>query len=361
MLALYRSGQQARALEDVTARAGTASRRSSVSSRAARCRSWSASILAHDPALGAPVPRGPAGGLASEAADRASRTATAIAVGRRRCRPGVQEQPEGGSAATYGLVELGRLHLRVGSRDSRRAAVARRRGSGRFGSQSPGRSTSRGCRPPPESVVDRIPVGGAPAAWRSAAARYGRQRFRRPRDEDRSRNRDRHSDGRARWRERVGTCCSAAVQLWVAVGRDGRLAARDRPGSGVVRRTVTLPSRRRRLPSPTRRYLGRGLRGGTVNEVDPRGGSILATVRVGTGPSATRSRWRERSGSPTPSTRHRLRIDCAHRLRVAATVPVDERPASVVAPRVAGVGRESVRRGRCPHRRTELLSIRTSP
>ena len=331
MLALYRSGQHARALDAYrAARQRLAEELGLEPGRTVQA--LERAILTHDPALGAPVaargrPPAPrrrrrlaAAGIVVAIAAGAGVSLVLALRGTPRTRV---------PAATDGVVELRSGSAAPGAGvalETAPAAIAA--GFGSLWVAEPSRSDIARVDLRRRSVVDRIPVGGAP----TAVAVGGGSVWVAGVPGDRV---SRIDPGAGTVTQTIGlgggTVSALAFgggRLWVADALDESLLEVD-PASGLVRRTVTLPFTPTALAVTGRVIWVVDYDDGTVNEVDPRGGSILATTRVGTGPSAIAiaggSVWVANELDGTVS-----RID-ADTGSVAATVPVESGPAAIVA------------------------------
>jgi YVTN family beta-propeller protein len=176
------------------------------------------------------------------------------------------------------------------------------------------------------AVVDRIPVSGTPGTL----AVGGGAVWAAPVPGDRVVRVDPET-GTITQTVRLGGGRASALAfglggLWVADIIDQSLLEVD-PSSGVVRRTLTLPVQPSALAFANESIWVADYDGGTVTEVEARQGNVLSTVHVGNGPSALAAGlgavWVANSLDSTVS-----RIDPA-RGSVAATIPVGSGPAAV--------------------------------
>jgi len=287
ILALYRSGQQARALDAYR----SAKRRLAEElglEPGPRLQELEQAILEHAPALGAtasePHPpvrrrRAPLVGVL---------VAAAVAVG---AAIGIVLGVEGTSASKLrpGANQLLGFTLNSAAPDDAvlldHAPAAIAAGEGSLWLADP--AAGAVCRVDPDrgTVVDRIQLGGTPGAvavgggsvWAASVLGDSVARID-------------PATGTVTQTIRLGGAQLSALAfgaggLWVADLTDNSLLEVD-PASGVVRRTVALQLR------PSVLAIGAGglwvadYEQSAVSEVDPSSGSVLATVRVGTGPSA---------------------------------------------------------------------------
>ena len=328
MVALYRSGQQARALNAY--RAGR-QRFAEVLGLdpGLQLQELERAILAHDPALTPPV------SAHSHPSARPKRrrlvaivAATAVAAG--GCL-GVLAVYRGSGASGAGGSSNAVVELAAGS--SARLAVALTTapaavasGYGSLWVAEPSEGSIAQIDLNGRSVSDRIPVGGAPAVvvvgggyvWTADVA-GGRVTRIDPRT------------GTVTQRIGLGGGSVSALSfgggaLWVADATDDSLLEID-PATGLLRRTVTLPVQPSAIAVTNRAIWVADYDAGTVSEVDPRGGSVLATTHVGTGPSALAvaagAVWVANALDSTVS-----RID-ARTGTVSATVAVESGPAAL--------------------------------
>ncbi|MGN6799878.1 MAG: BTAD domain-containing putative transcriptional regulator [Gaiellaceae bacterium] len=271
MLALYRSGQQARALEAFRVGRHTLVQELGLEPGPA-LRELERAILAHDPSLelqaGSFAPR--------HSYRRHWPTATIAAVVL-------------AGAAAVGLVGM----LRGGASSSvvrlREPATALAHGFGSVWVADAGSGSVARIDESGRAVIDRVPVGGTPgvvvtgggAVW--AASVPGE-----------SISRIDPATGTITQRLGLGGGRLAALAfgngaLWVADSTDRSLLEID-PSSGRLRHSLTLAVTPTALVVVGRRVWIADYDAGSVSEVDPRGGSVLATVRTGTGPSSLAAR-----------------------------------------------------------------------
>jgi YVTN family beta-propeller protein len=330
MLALYRSGQQARALDAY--RAGRQRLAEELGlAPGLRLQELERGILAHDPGLAQPL------GRSSRPHARPSLRALAVVAAVVAAVAAVAVVPLlilTGSAqtrvhgSTSGVAELanGSLPIHEVSLSTAPAGVAS--GYGSLWVAEPGEGSIVRIDLRSRSVADRIPVGGAPAAvavgagsvWAADAA-GGRVTRIDP------------ATGTVTQRVGLGGGSVSALAfgggaLWVGDATDDSLLEID-PATGTVRRTVTLPVEPGAVAVTPDAVWVADYDDGTVSEIDPRGGSVLATTRVGTGPSALAvtggAIWVANELDSTVS-----RIDARTGL-VSATIPVPSGPAALVA------------------------------
>ena len=330
MLALYRGGQQTRALE-AYARGRRRLADELGLEPARQLQDLERAILTHDPGL--------------------------IAPGRRRARPrsgrhrglrlGLAAAAVTGAAATLVLLRSGNtgateisasvdqvVALSPGTGAPRSAAAiasapaAMAVGFGSLWLADPSTGSIDRLHAETGSVIDRIPVGGTPAAvtvgggsvW--VASVPG----------DRVLRIDPTTGAVTQTVPLGGAQLSALTfgrgALWVADATDQSLLDVD-VGTGTIRKTIALA-----LTPGALAVLGNAIwvadyDEGTVTEVEPRGGNVLATVRVGTGPTALvpagGSLWVANALDSTVS-----RIDVG-RGSVTAAVPVEGGPAALLA------------------------------
>ena len=178
------------------------------------------------------------------------------------------------------------------------------------------------------TVADRIPVGGTPgviavgggSVWTASVPGGSVVRI---------------DPGTGTVTQRIplgGSRLSALAfgrgSLWVADATDESLLEID-PGSGALRRTLTLSVHPTALAVDNDAIWVADYDAATVSEVDILGGNILATTRVGTGPTALAmshgSLWVANALDSTVS-----RVDL-HTGTVTATIPIASRPTSIIA------------------------------
>ena len=355
MLALYRSGRQAEALEAY----GAARRRwsrSSGSSRAPSCasctsdpragsgarrrRPWRRSGARRTTPAAAPAPpaRGAAAPVAAGARGAAGVLAFAVAALRARSPAGIDEN-------AVGLIDPGDGASRavpVGRGPGRVAA-----GAGSVWVANPLDGTVVADRPGARQVAT-IAVGGRPRGSRSGRIGLGRRRPRPPRRPDRPRQQrvvQRSTRERASRRRRRGRR---------AMGRVRRRRRGSRGSTSHAQGERSIPSgraRRRSRRAPARVWVA-SEETGEVVRIDPRRGgrrrlspsgrdrarSRSATARCG---SPTARTGRCRGSTPTPNT-------------VTGTVPVGRDPSAIAVGDGRGVGGRRRRAGRsCASTRTE--------
>ncbi len=329
MVALYRSGQQARALDAYRAhRHRLADELGLEPGRALQ--ELERAILAHDPTLALPAPPRDTAPLRSAHRRRivAAAAAAAVvgtAVGAAFVLRG--SSPSVVSSSADRLVEL------APHSDAARAAVeltgtpaAVASGYGSVWIADPGRGGVERVDPERLTVTDRITIGGAPgvlavgggSVWAASVAGGSVARID-------------PSTGTVTQTIPLGGSRLSALAfgrgaLWIADATDASLLELD-PADGTVRRTVTLPRPASGLAVTDQALWVSDYDGGTVSEVEPRAGNILATVRVGGGPSAlavtSGSVWVANALDSTVS-----RID-TRTGTVTATLPVGSGPAAL--------------------------------
>ncbi len=331
MLTLYRSGQQARALDAYrTGRQRLAEELGLEPGSAVR--ELERAILTQDPALGAPVVEGARCAVARRRRRLAAITVlVSIALG---AGIGLILVLRGSPAASFSAATDGLVELRSGSATARpglplgAAPAAIAAGFGSLWVAEPGVADVARIDLGGRSIVDRVPVGGAPAA----AAVGGGSVWVAGIPGDRV---SRIDPGTGTVTQTVGlgggTVSALAFGrgvLWVADATDDSLLEVD-PGSGLVRHTITLPVEPTALAVTAHAVWVADYDDGTVTEVDPRGGSVLATIRVGTGPSALTATpgavWVANQLDSTVS-----RID-ARTGTVVSTVAVESGPTALVS------------------------------
>jgi ABC-type transport system substrate-binding protein/DNA-binding SARP family transcriptional activator len=328
MVALYRSGQQARALDAY--RVGRHRLAEELGLEPGRAlQELERAILAHDPSLSRPDP--PSLIAPRRRLERrwfVAAAATAVIVGTAIGLAVVLRSPSDPVAfGSDGLVALAahsdavRAGLEVTSAP---AAVAS--GYGSLWIAEPGRGRVERVDPTAGTVEDRITIGGSPSVlavggssvWAASVAGDSVARID-------------PSTGTVTQTIRLGGSRLSALgfgrgALWIADATDASLLEID-PASGTVRRTVTLSSPPSALAVTDGALWVADYPGGTVSEVDPRAGNVLATVPVGGGPSALAvtpgSVWVANALDSTVA-----RID-ARRGAVTATLPVGSGPTAL--------------------------------
>ena len=287
MVALYRSGQQARALDAY--RAGRHRLAEELGLEPGRAlQELERAILAHDPALAPPVPpRESAPRLGLQRRRIAAAAATAVIVGTGiGLTLALRSASDSVAFGSNGLVELaahsGALPAAL-EVTSAPAAVAS--GYGSLWIAEPGRGRVERVDPERRTVEDRITIGGSPSGlaagggsvWAASVAGDSVARI------DPATGTVTQTIGLAG--SRLSALGFGRGALWIADATDASLLEID-PDSGTLRRTVTLPSPASALAVTDQALWVADYDGGTVSEVDPRGGNVLAPVRVGGGPSA---------------------------------------------------------------------------
>jgi YVTN family beta-propeller protein len=328
MVALYRSGQQARALEVYRDGRHRLAEELGLQPGGA-LRGLERAILAHDPALAAPG-RAPAivlrRGVERRRFALAAATAAVVAAG-----IGLAVVLRGSSDSVAlgsdGLVALAAHSDAVHAAlevTSAPAAIAS--GYGSLWIAEPGRGRVERVDPARRTVEDRITIGGSPSVlavggssvWAASVAGDSIARID-------------PSTGTLTQTIRLGGSRLSALGfgrggLWVADATDASLLEID-PATGTVRRTVTLSSPPSALAVTDRAVWVADYNSGTVSQVEPRAGNVLATVRVGGGPSAlavtSGSVWVANALDSTVA-----RIDTASST-VTATLPVGSGPAAL--------------------------------
>lgn len=331
MLALYRSGQQARSLDVYRAgRQRLAEQLGLVPGL--QLQELERAILAHDSALAAPdspTRRRSAAPKRRRRAVLVAATAVALGAGVMTLVFVLRDSPTSDvRSSANGVIELatGSGRRAVVALTTTPAAIAS--GYGSLWIAQPGEGSIAQVDLQRGAVADRIPVGGAPAAvavgggsvWTADVAG------------DRVTRIDPATGTVTQRIELGGGSVSAlafgAGALWVADGTDDSLLEIDL-GTGDVRRTLTLPVEPTAIAVTGRAVWVADYGEGTVSEFDPRGGSVLATVRVGTGPSALAASrgtvWVANTLDSTVS-----RIDARAGV-VTNTVPVESGPAALIA------------------------------
>jgi YVTN family beta-propeller protein len=326
MLALYRSGQQARALDAY--RVGRQRLAEELGlDPGLQLQELERAILAHDPALATPI------ALHSHPSARPKRrrlgaiavatvVAAGVCVGLLVAFGGAGASDAGGSSNAVVELPTG-SSVRVTLKTAPAAVAA---GYGSLWVAEPSEGSIAQIDLGRRSVSDRIPVGGAPAAvvvgggsvWTADVA-GGRVTRIDPRA------------GTITQRIGLGGASVSALAfgrgaLWVADATDDSLLEIN-PATGGLRRTLTLPVQPSAVAVTNRAIWVADYDDGTVSEVDPRGGSVLATTRVGSGPSAlvvaAGTVWVANALDSTVS-----RID-ARTGTVSATVAVESGPAAL--------------------------------
>lgn len=328
MLVLYRSGQQARALDIY--RAGRQRLAEDLGLEPGLpLRELERAILKQDPAL-APARVRPLPLFARRPRHRLA--VIPLAVGAAVCVGVVLLFVFRGSSAS-GLPSSSNGIVRIGAGTPRSvplpgSAAALALGYGALWAAEPGEGAVAQIDPERQVVVDRIPVGGAPAElavgggsiWTADVAGDRVTRI---------------DPGTGTLTGRVGLgggSVSALAfgrgSLWVADGTDDSLLEID-PTTGVVRRTVTLAVAPSAIAVTEHAVWVADYEDGTVSEVDPRGGSVLATARVGTGPAAlTVTPGAVWVVNALDSTVSRIDTDTA---TVSTTIPVKSGPTALAA------------------------------
>ena len=329
MVALYRSGQHARALDAY--RAGRHRLAEELGLEPGRAlKELERAILAHDPKL-APAASSPT--TASRRAVRrwwmAAAAGAAAVVGagigtafvlRGSPAPAV-------SGSSDRLVELtlrsDRPHATL---DLAGAPAAVAAGYGSLWVADPGRGSVERVDPQRRTITDRIAVGGSPgilavgggSVWAASVAGESVSRID-------------PSTGTVTQTIQLGGSRLSALAfgrgaLWIADATDFSLLEID-PAAGTLRHTVTLSSPATAVAVSTEALWVADYDSGTVSEVEPGTGNVLATVHVGGGPTALAvtpgSVWVANALDSTVS-----RID-THTATVTATLPVGSGPGAL--------------------------------
>ena len=330
MLALYRSGQPARALE--TYRAARHRLADELGLDPGRSlQELERAMLTQDPALEPPARAHPV--------RRASRRRRWMILGVAACvlaalTAGAVVQLQGpekrrslGSSAGIILLERNAAVQRAAvSLESPPTAIAL--GYGSAWAADPSDGIVERIDLARHTVADRIPVGGTPgviavgggSVWTASVPGGSVVRI---------------DPGTGTVTQRIplgGSRLSALAfgrgSLWVADATDESLLEID-PGSGALRRTLTLSVHPTALAVDNDAIWVADYDAATVSEVDIHGGNILATTRVGTGPTALAmshgSLWVANALDSTVS-----RVDL-HTGTVTATIPIASRPTSIIA------------------------------
>ncbi len=330
MLALYRSGQPARALE--TYRAARHRLADELGLDPGRSlQELERAMLTQDPALEPPARAHPV--------RRASRRRRWMNLGVAACvlaalTAGVVVQLQGpekrrslGSSAGVILLERNAAVQRAAlSLESPPTAIAL--GYGSAWAAHPSDGIVERIDLARHTVADRIPVGGTPgviavgggSVWTASVPGGSAVRI---------------DPGTGTVTQRIplgGSRLSALAfgrgSLWVTDATDESLLEID-PGSGALRRTLTLSVHPTALAVDNDAIWVADYDAATVSEVDILGGNILATTRVGTGPTALAlshgSLWVANALDSTVS-----RVDL-HTGTVTATIPIASRPTSIIA------------------------------
>jgi peptide/nickel transport system substrate-binding protein len=330
MLALYRAGQHARALDAY--RAGRHRLAEELGLEPGHAlQELERAILAHDPRLApAPaaspitasrraVPRRRIGAVAAAAAVVAAAIGTALVL------RGSSASVVSGSSDR--LVELalssGRPRTAL---DLTSAPAAVAAGYSSLWVADPGRGSGERVDPEGHTITDRITVGGAPgvlavgggSVWVASVAG------------DRVERID-PSTGTVTQTIPLGGGRLSALAfgrgaLWIADATDASLLEID-PAAGTLRRTVTLSSPATAVAVTSEALWVADYESGTVSEVEPGAGNVLATVRVGGGPTALAitpgSVW---VANALDSTVSRIEMRSA---TVTATLPVGSGPGAL--------------------------------
>ena len=267
MLALYRSGQHARALEAFRNGRRKLAEELGLEPGPA-LKELERAILAHDARLDLRPQRS---------------VATSLTSGRRVAGGAVAALLVAFAAGAFVLLHGG--HRAGGVVQLAEPAAAIAHGFGSVWVADPARGAVERLDEVGKTVVDRIPVGGAPGAlvvgggsvW---AATVPGERVTRI---DPGSGTITQSIGLAGGR--VVALAFGSGSLWVADATDRSLLEID-PSSGRLRRSVALSLNPTALAVVGDRVWVADYSAGTVTEVDPRSGGILATVRTGTGPAA---------------------------------------------------------------------------
>lgn len=309
MLALYRAGQQARALEAFRAGRNRLAEELGLEPGPA-LKELERAILVHDPGLDLRI---------EVAARRPS--------GRRWVKRGVGAALLA-AAAVAGLVAFLARGASGDVVELVEPAAAMAHGFGSVWIADPAGGAVKRLDEAGASIVDRIPVEGTPGAvvigggWVWAASVPG-DRVVRIDPETGTITKTVGLGG-----GRLVALAFGGGALWVADATDQSLLEFD-PSSGGLRRTVALSLNPTALVVADGRVWVADYGAGTVSEVDPRSGGILATVATGTGPAALAAHdgsiWVADTLDSTVS-----RID-ARTGRLTTTIPVTSSPIAVVA------------------------------
>jgi peptide/nickel transport system substrate-binding protein len=287
MVALYRSGQQARALDAY--RAGRHRLAEELGLEPGRAlQELERGILAHDPTI---APPGPPPVIAPrrrlERRSLAAAAAIAVVVGTGIGLAVVlRSSSESVAFGSDGLVALAAHSDAVhGALEVTGAPAAVASGYGSLWIAEPGRGRVERVDPTRRTVEDRITIGGSPSVltvggssvWAASVAGDSVARID-------------PSTGTVTQTIRLGGSRLSALgfgpsALWIADATDASLLEID-PATGAVRRTVTLSSPASALAVTDHALWVADYDGGTVSEIEPRAGNVLATVRVGGGPTA---------------------------------------------------------------------------
>jgi YVTN family beta-propeller protein len=332
IITLYRSGQQARALEAFTAGKHRLAEELGLQPGPALQR-LEQQILRHDPGLAPPSRPAPArqGPLTRRRAVAAGAVALAVIAG---ASVGVALSTRGSATSDVAADANQVVGLALGSAAPREAVTlddappAMAAGHGSLWLADTNAAAVVRVDPANATVVDRIPVGinagalavGGGSVWAAGVPGDKVVRI----DPATGRVTQTVSLGGAR----LSALAFGAGGLWVADVTDDSLLQVD-PAGGSVRRTLTLSVNPSALAISANSIWVADYDQGTVTEVEPRRGNVLATVRVGTGPTAlTAGSGAVWAANALDSTVSRIDTGTAS---VTATVPVGSGPAAIVA------------------------------
>jgi YVTN family beta-propeller protein len=333
MLALYRSGQQARALETYRQAKHRLASELGLDPGLA-LRDLERDVLAHDPALATPeraaprrptLPRGRRRLALGLAGLLVAATAVAAAVAALLAGGGTSafEVTAANQAVALTLASAQPAHA-VSLTNGPTALVS---GFGSLWAADAGAGTVVRLDPRSRSVVDTIPVGGTPGALATGGGSVWVASV----PGDRIARIDPASGTVTQTVPLGGAQLTAlafgAGALWVADATDESLLEVD-PSAGTVRRTLTLSVDPAALVATDAAIWVADYEEGTVTAVDRARGNVLDTVRVGSGPTALAAVpgavWVANALDSTVS-----RIATA-KGAVAATIPVGSGPTAVV-------------------------------
>jgi DNA-binding SARP family transcriptional activator/streptogramin lyase len=287
MIALYRSGQQARALDAY--RAGRHRLAEELGLEPGRAlQELERAILAHDPALAPPVPppdTAPRQALTRRRIAAAAGAAVLVGTGI-GLAVALRSSSDSVAFGSEGLVELAaHADALPAALEVTSAPAAVVSGYGSLWIAEPGRGGVERVDPERRTVEDRITIGGSPSVlavgggsvWAASVAGDSVARID-------------PSTGTVTQTIPLGGSRLSALgfgrgALWIADATDASLIEID-PATGAVRRTVTLSSPPSALAVTDQALWVADYDGGIVTEVEPRAGNVLATVHVGGGPTA---------------------------------------------------------------------------